>query len=99
MPLLLHNWKEIVNLWIEATQLADDEGLKALLELGMSLQMHWKRSLLRSPRSSSTFLFHLCNPAQNYSKSHGKSYAQPCQNVYPIFNGQWQKCGVRFYGA
>ncbi len=32
MPLLLHNWKEIVNLWIEATQLADDEGLKALLE-------------------------------------------------------------------
>ena len=32
MPLLVHNWREIVNLWIEVVNVADDEGLKALLE-------------------------------------------------------------------
>jgi U3 small nucleolar RNA-associated protein 20 len=32
MPLLLHNWKEIVDLWIEAFEVADDEGLRPLLE-------------------------------------------------------------------
>lgn len=38
MPLLLHNWREIVNLWREAVQLADDEGLKALFEYVLSLR-------------------------------------------------------------
>ncbi|EEB91024.1 hypothetical protein MPER_10690, partial [Moniliophthora perniciosa FA553] len=33
LPLLLHNWKEIVGLWVEALDSSDDEGLKALLEL------------------------------------------------------------------
>ena len=32
MPLLLHNWRAIVDLWVEAIDAADDEGLKALLE-------------------------------------------------------------------
>jgi len=32
MPLLLHNWKDIYNLWLEAFESADDEGLRALLE-------------------------------------------------------------------
>ncbi|KAG6885913.1 hypothetical protein C0993_007931 [Termitomyces sp. T159_Od127] len=33
MPLLLLNWKDIYNLWIEAFEIADDEGLRALLDL------------------------------------------------------------------
>ncbi|KAH0588866.1 hypothetical protein H2248_004657 [Termitomyces sp. 'cryptogamus'] len=33
MPLLLHNWKDIYALWIEALVVADDEGLRALLDL------------------------------------------------------------------
>jgi len=33
MPLLLHNWKDIYNLWLEAFQSADDEGFRALLNL------------------------------------------------------------------
>ena len=32
MPLLLHNWRAVVDLWVEAIDAADDEGLKALLE-------------------------------------------------------------------
>ncbi|KAG6844946.1 hypothetical protein H0H87_002279 [Tephrocybe sp. NHM501043] len=32
MPLLLHNWKDIYGLWVEAYEVADDEGLRALLE-------------------------------------------------------------------
>ena len=32
MPLLLHNWKEIVGLWLGALAKSDDEGLKAILE-------------------------------------------------------------------
>ncbi|KAL0573671.1 U3 snoRNP protein [Marasmius crinis-equi] len=33
LPLLLHNWKEVVDLWFEALGSSDDEGLKALLDL------------------------------------------------------------------
>ncbi|KAG6860769.1 hypothetical protein C0995_007801 [Termitomyces sp. Mi166 len=33
MPLLLHNWKDIYDMWIEAFEVADDEGLRALLDL------------------------------------------------------------------
>ncbi|KAJ4487801.1 armadillo-type protein [Lentinula aciculospora] len=33
LPLLLHNWHDIVNLWLEAEAASDDEGLKALLDL------------------------------------------------------------------
>ncbi|KAJ3744880.1 armadillo-type protein [Lentinula detonsa] len=33
LPLLLHNWHEVVNLWLEAQAASDDEGLKALLDL------------------------------------------------------------------
>ncbi|KAI0705265.1 armadillo-type protein [Cerioporus squamosus] len=33
MPLLLHNWKEIVELWLGALDKSDDEGLKAILDL------------------------------------------------------------------
>lgn len=32
MAMLLHNWKEIVDLWLEAVDSADDEALKPLLE-------------------------------------------------------------------
>ncbi|TFY67729.1 hypothetical protein EVJ58_g1435 [Rhodofomes roseus] len=32
MPLLLHNWQAVVDLWLDALVSADDEGLKALLE-------------------------------------------------------------------
>ena len=32
MPLLLHNWREIVGHWFSALENADDEALKALLE-------------------------------------------------------------------
>ena len=32
MPLLLHNWKDIVDLWFEALDKSDDEGLRAILE-------------------------------------------------------------------
>lgn len=32
MPLLLHNWREIIDLWFGELELADDEGLRALLE-------------------------------------------------------------------
>jgi U3 small nucleolar RNA-associated protein 20 len=32
MPLLLHHWKEIVQLWLSVLASADDEALKALLE-------------------------------------------------------------------
>ncbi|KAF9479084.1 hypothetical protein BDN70DRAFT_879151 [Pholiota conissans] len=33
MPLLLHNWRDIHALWEEAYKAADDEGLRALLDL------------------------------------------------------------------
>ncbi|KAF8181826.1 armadillo-type protein [Pholiota molesta] len=33
MPLLLHNWRDIYTLWEEALKSADDEGLRALLDL------------------------------------------------------------------
>ncbi|KAJ7274418.1 hypothetical protein B0H12DRAFT_397816 [Mycena haematopus] len=33
MPLLLHNWEEIMQLWIAALDESDDEGLQAVLDL------------------------------------------------------------------
>ncbi|KAF8058583.1 hypothetical protein FPV67DRAFT_1428362 [Lyophyllum atratum] len=33
MPLLLHNWREIIDLWTGALEVSDDEGLRALLDL------------------------------------------------------------------
>jgi hypothetical protein len=36
LPLLLHNWKAITDLWIEALESSDDEGLLALLEYAES---------------------------------------------------------------
>ncbi|KAK7033108.1 DRIM domain-containing protein, partial [Favolaschia claudopus] len=33
MPLLLHNWEEIVQLWLAALDESDDEGLRAVLDL------------------------------------------------------------------
>ncbi|KAF8991462.1 armadillo-type protein [Cyathus striatus] len=33
MPLLLHNWREIIELWIVEMEASDDEGLRALLNL------------------------------------------------------------------
>lgn len=32
MPLLLHNWKDVYALWLEAFESADDEGFRVLLE-------------------------------------------------------------------
>jgi hypothetical protein len=32
IPLIFHHWREVVDLWPEALELADDEGLRALLE-------------------------------------------------------------------
>jgi hypothetical protein len=32
MPLLLHNWRDIYHLWLEAFESADDEGFRAILE-------------------------------------------------------------------
>ncbi|KAI8978169.1 hypothetical protein BD414DRAFT_422300 [Trametes punicea] len=37
MPLLLHNWRDIIALWIGALDRSDDEGLKALLDLFQKL--------------------------------------------------------------
>ncbi|KAJ8454750.1 hypothetical protein ONZ51_g12850 [Trametes cubensis] len=37
MPLLVHNWQELVKLWIGALDKSDDEGLKALLDLFQKL--------------------------------------------------------------
>ncbi|KAI9063947.1 hypothetical protein FKP32DRAFT_1603293 [Trametes sanguinea] len=37
LPLLLHNWKDIVTLWIGALDKSDDEGLRALLDLFQKL--------------------------------------------------------------
>jgi U3 small nucleolar RNA-associated protein 20 len=39
MPLLLHNWREVVDLWIEAVDVGDDESLGALLEYVYFI--HW----------------------------------------------------------
>ncbi|KAJ3843214.1 hypothetical protein F5878DRAFT_721627 [Lentinula raphanica] len=33
LPLLLHNWREVLDLWLEAQAASNDEGLKALLDL------------------------------------------------------------------
>ena len=38
MPLLLHNWKEVVELWFGALEESDDEGLRAILEYVRSSQ-------------------------------------------------------------
>ena len=38
MPLLLHNWKDIYALWIEAFESADDEGFRVLLECVKNFQ-------------------------------------------------------------
>ncbi|PPQ84329.1 hypothetical protein CVT26_011486, partial [Gymnopilus dilepis] len=32
LPLLLHNWREVYELWVDAFKASDDEGLRALLE-------------------------------------------------------------------
>jgi U3 small nucleolar RNA-associated protein 20 len=32
MPMLLHNWREIIDLWVGALETSDDEGMRALLE-------------------------------------------------------------------
>ena len=32
MPLLVHNWQEVVGVWMKSVESADDEGLKPLLE-------------------------------------------------------------------
>lgn len=32
MPLLLHNWRELVELWTAALDVADDEAMRALME-------------------------------------------------------------------
>lgn len=32
MPLLLHNWRDIIGVWTTAMESSDDEGLRALLE-------------------------------------------------------------------
>lgn len=47
MPLLLHNWKEVVDLWLDAVEVADDEALKALLEYVSCLRlvMLWENEL------------------------------------------------------
>ncbi|THV05318.1 hypothetical protein K435DRAFT_121028 [Dendrothele bispora CBS 962.96] len=36
LPLLLHNWREVVGLWLSAQAESDDEGLKAILECVLS---------------------------------------------------------------
>ncbi|KAF4598878.1 U3 snoRNP protein [Pleurotus pulmonarius] len=37
MPLLLHNWRDIVKLWLDALASSNDEGLKPLLDLMQNL--------------------------------------------------------------
>ena len=32
MPLLLHHWSEVIDAWLEAVDIGDDEGLKPVLE-------------------------------------------------------------------
>ncbi|KAK7030946.1 U3 snoRNP protein [Paramarasmius palmivorus] len=45
LPLLLHNWKEIVGLWVEALGSSNDEGLKALLDLLQKLAQDLRSTL------------------------------------------------------
>ncbi|ESK84634.1 u3 snornp protein utp20 [Moniliophthora roreri MCA 2997] len=45
LPLLLHNWKVIVGLWVEALDSSDDEGLKALLDLLQKLAQDLRSTL------------------------------------------------------
>ncbi|KAL4261563.1 Small subunit processome component 20 [Pleurotus pulmonarius] len=37
MPLLLHNWRDVVKLWLDALASSNDEGLKPLLDLMQNL--------------------------------------------------------------
>ncbi|KZT64878.1 hypothetical protein DAEQUDRAFT_769307 [Daedalea quercina L-15889] len=48
MPLLLHNWRVVVDLWLEALDSADDEGLKALLDMFQKLAHDLRTTLAPS---------------------------------------------------
>ncbi|PBK92675.1 hypothetical protein ARMGADRAFT_967204 [Armillaria gallica] len=45
LPLLLHNWREVVELWISALKSSDDEGFKALLDLLQKLTIDLRSTL------------------------------------------------------
>ncbi|KIK59621.1 hypothetical protein GYMLUDRAFT_673813 [Collybiopsis luxurians FD-317 M1] len=45
LPLLLHNWRQVVDLWLEAQTASDDEGLKALLDLLQKLAQDLRLTL------------------------------------------------------
>ncbi|KAK0476052.1 armadillo-type protein [Armillaria novae-zelandiae] len=45
LPLLLHNWHEVVELWISALKSSDDEGFKALLDLLQKLTIDLRSTL------------------------------------------------------
>ncbi|KAG5642515.1 hypothetical protein DXG03_002616 [Asterophora parasitica] len=46
MPLLLHNWKEIIDLWTGALEVSDDEGMKALFDLLQKMAHDLRTTLL-----------------------------------------------------
>lgn len=46
MPLLLHNWQEVTEMWLSALDVADDEALKALLECVFPLTFRHHRNSL-----------------------------------------------------
>ncbi|KAK0189706.1 hypothetical protein F5146DRAFT_1052188 [Armillaria mellea] len=45
LPLLLHNWREVVELWISALKSSDDEGFRALLDLLQKLTIDLRSTL------------------------------------------------------
>ncbi|KAJ7650292.1 armadillo-type protein [Roridomyces roridus] len=45
MPLLLHNWQEIIQLWVAALDDSDDEGLLAVLDLLQKITHDLRRTL------------------------------------------------------
>jgi U3 small nucleolar RNA-associated protein 20 len=48
MPLLLHNWEEIIQIWIVALDESDEEGLLAVLECVLDLYFARKTVLTRN---------------------------------------------------
>ncbi|KIY70650.1 hypothetical protein CYLTODRAFT_391770 [Cylindrobasidium torrendii FP15055 ss-10] len=46
LPLLLHHWREVVDIWISSTKGSDDEGLNPLLDLLQKLVIDLRGTLL-----------------------------------------------------
>ncbi|PFH47399.1 hypothetical protein AMATHDRAFT_67804 [Amanita thiersii Skay4041] len=59
MPLLLHNWRAVLDLWIGAMDASDDEGYKALLDLLQKLAADLRNTLLPTYKTILSILYSL----------------------------------------